>query len=84
MSVSQAQRMLSDVKWGEEVRILAMPRQEIVVLRFSVISNSGVVILKVWRELVEKFSAFTVHVVELCKHHTVNNKQHVCEGATLE
>ena len=54
-SVSQAQRMLSQVKWGEEVCILAMPRQEIMVLRFSEVSNAGVVLLKV--ELMEHFYA---------------------------
>ena len=45
--MSQAQRMLSEVKWGQEVRILAMPCQEIVVLRFSETTNAGMILLKV-------------------------------------
>ena len=50
-SVRQAQRMLSEVKWGEEVKILAMPRQEIVVLRFSETANAGVLIMKVGTDM---------------------------------
>ena len=46
---SQAQRLLSQVKWGGEVRILAMPPQETVVFHFSETTNAGVIVMKVNR-----------------------------------
>ena len=48
-SPSQAQRLLSQVKWGGEVRILTMPPQETVVFHFSETSNAGVIVMKVNR-----------------------------------
>ena len=48
-SPSQAQRLLSQVKWREEVRILAMPPQETVVFHFSETTNAGVIVMKVNR-----------------------------------
>ena len=46
-SASQAQKLLSETKWGEEVTILAMPPQETVVFHFSETANAGVIVMKV-------------------------------------
>ena len=44
---SQAQRLLSETKWGEEVTILAMPPQETVIFYYSETTNAGVIVMKV-------------------------------------
>ena len=44
---SQAQRLLSVTKWGEEVTILAMPPQDTVVFHYSETANAGVIVMKV-------------------------------------
>ena len=46
-SPSQAQRLLSETKWGEEVTILAMPPQETVIFHYSETTNAGVIVMKV-------------------------------------
>lgn len=46
-SPSQAQRLLGEVRWGEEVRILAMPSQETVIFRWVEEMDAGVIVMKV-------------------------------------
>ena len=50
-SPTQVQRVLSGVKWGEEVKILAMPAQETVAFRYCEMANAGVIIMKVCIEI---------------------------------
>lgn len=50
-SPSQAQIMLSQSKWGDEVTILAMPPQETVVFHYSETANAGVITMKVCTDI---------------------------------
>ena len=44
----QSQRLLSEVKWGEQCHLLVMPPQDsTVVFHFSESGNAGVIIMKV-------------------------------------
>ena len=56
-SPTQVQRLLSGVKWREEVKILAMPAQETVAFHFSEMANAGVIVMKV---------LYTVDVQMIC------------------
>ena len=52
-SPAQVQRLLSGVKWGEEVKLLAMPAQELVAFHFSEMANAGVIVIKVCVETMD-------------------------------
>ena len=52
MSPAQLQRQMSKVKWGEEVKMLIIPAQELMVFHESSRGNGGIITMKVEKSFI--------------------------------